>query len=163
MLEDSGPPIQMHQSLTAAEAARFDRLWGRVREVHAKLTSYRAAREYRLALNAFVAAWAELDYGRSERVVDPPEIVIAEWRVNHRQRQRVMLKSAALTGSPESYLDVRNWFVGEGGDLCPGRQGVAVSVKYLPILTPAVIKAREIAVAQNLIRDNVEPLDRGCR
>jgi hypothetical protein len=151
----------MHQSLTAAEAARFDRLWDRVREVHAKLTSYRAAddREYRLALNAFVAAWAELDYGRSERVVDPPEIVIAEWRINHRQRQRVMMKNYKGV----NYVDVRKWFVGKEGDLCPGKQGVAVSVKYLPLLTPAIVKAREIAVAQKLIRDNVEPLDRGGR
>jgi hypothetical protein len=63
----------------------------------------------------------------------------------------------------QGYLDVLKWFVGDDNDLHPGKPGITISIKYLPILTDAIVKAHAVAVARGLVTDNVEYLDRGGR
>jgi hypothetical protein len=97
-----------------------------------------------------------------ERVIDPakPEMVIAEWQLSRLHWLRIAIEH--YKGA--NYIDIRKWFIGDHDDeLHPGKQGITINIKYLPILTDAIVKAHAIAVAKGLVTDNVEYLDRGGR
>jgi hypothetical protein len=97
----------------------------------------------------------------SDRIAGPAEtqIVIAEWRLNRLHWLRIAIEH--YKGA--NYVDIRKWFVGDDDRLRPGKPGITLNVKYLPILTDAIVKAHAVAVAKGLASDNVEYLDRGGR
>jgi hypothetical protein len=53
-------------------------------------------------------------------------------------------------------FNVRKWFEAANGELRPGKQGLALSVKHLPRLVEAVTSAEHFARERGLITDAAE-------
>lgn len=74
--------------------------------------------------------------------------IIAEWPLTAREHLRVSIDKY----KGYDLISVRKWwFQVEDRELRPGKDGIAVQVKYLPQLVEAVIKALEIARERGLI------------
>jgi hypothetical protein len=70
-------------------------------------------------------------------------VEIAEWPRN-RKGQVVRVSLRPYNG--HSLIDVRNWWVGDDGEMHPGK-GVSLPIRHLPQLATAIQKALERAKA----------------
>ncbi len=81
----------------------------------------------------------------SERAQFP--IVIAEWPRNSRELIRVSLDRY----QDRETIDIRSFWKDEGGNWCPSRSGLTLSVSHLPKLSEALADALERAQAMGLV------------
>jgi hypothetical protein len=74
--------------------------------------------------------------------------LIVEWALNKRgEHLRVTLEKY----NGYDLINIRKWFEADGGELRPGKQGIAVQVKYLPQLADAITKALATALERGLL------------
>jgi Transcriptional Coactivator p15 (PC4) len=76
----------------------------------------------------------------------PEPVTIAEWPRNSRETMRVRLDSY----QGRAIIDCRAWFVGEDGELRPGRSGLTLAVRHLPALASAFKLALDEANARGI-------------
>ena len=74
-------------------------------------------------------------------------IIIAEWQKNSRETLRVRLDSY----QGQAVICARSWYQASDGTLKPGRGGLTVSIRHLPALASAFVKAMEAATASGLL------------
>ena len=78
------------------------------------------------------------------------EILIAEWRKNSREILRVRFDSY----QGQAVICCRAWYTDSDGILKPGRGGLTVSIRHLPPLATALVKAVATAGAAGLLKVN---------
>jgi Transcriptional Coactivator p15 (PC4) len=81
---------------------------------------------------------------------DLPEIVIAELGQNTRDVVRVSL--AAFKGTPT--VGVWRFYRDAGGNLRPGKGGIVMGLRHLPLLAEALRQALEVARESGRLRDD---------
>jgi hypothetical protein len=74
-------------------------------------------------------------------------ITIAEWPRNSRETLRVRLD----TFNGQTIIDCRAWWYDADGALRPGRSGLTLSVRHLPVLSDALAKALADARSAGLL------------
>lgn len=81
------------------------------------------------------------------KLCDPP-ILISEWRKNKRETVRVQLSQykGNLT------IECRLWY-SSGRELMPGKSGITLGIKNLPVLAEAFSKALDEARTRGLLGD----------
>jgi hypothetical protein len=73
-------------------------------------------------------------------------VTVAEWPRNSRETMRVRLD----TFQGRFIIDCRAWFVGQDGELKPGRNGMTLAVRHLPALASAFDMAMKEAQRQGI-------------
>jgi hypothetical protein len=74
-------------------------------------------------------------------------LVIAQFPRN--TRDAVMIRIDIFNGRP--VIDIRTWWTSNDGELKPGRSGITMSVRHLPSLALALMKAQAAAVEMGLL------------
>ena len=74
------------------------------------------------------------------------DLIVAQWPRNG--RETIIVKLGEYQGN--AIVDVRTWF--DGGDgLKPGRSGITLAVRHLPVLADAMAKALTMALASGTL------------
>lgn len=77
---------------------------------------------------------------------------VAEWPRNSRETLRVRLDRYQGTAT----IDMRGWYADTLGNLLPGRGGLTLSVRHLPALAKAMVKALETAERAGLLEARLD-------
>jgi hypothetical protein len=90
---------------------------------------------------------------RSPRVTIPEPIPIAKFHKSARSKSKhIRVELSEYMGHP--LVSVRVWQTGSDGIDRPTVQGIALSIRKLPTLTVALLKAEDIAKSLGLIDDD---------
>jgi Transcriptional Coactivator p15 (PC4) len=83
---------------------------------------------------------------------DVDALVIDEWPVNKREFARVILRRF----SGRWLVDIRRWYRGDDGELCPGNKGISLPIEHFPRLADGLGLALQQARDRGLIKTDDE-------